>query len=70
MPADFGLYLWELFTDDDTITTLFTWFVLGGFSMALFVMPRWQEEEMARAREEEATRAVKPAPAETLRKAA
>lgn len=70
MPADFGQYLGELVTDDDTITILFTWFVLGGTCFALFVMPKWQDEERARAREEEAARAVTPTPVVELRKAA
>lgn len=70
MPADFGLYLWELVTDDDTITIFFTWFVLGSVCTALSVMPKWQDEERARAREEEAARAVRPTPVVELRKAA
>lgn len=70
MPADFGQYLWEVIIDDDTFAMLFTLLVLGALSFAVSVLPRWQEEEIAQAREEEAARAVKPTPAEELRKAA
>lgn len=56
--------------DPYLITMLFTGLVIGGLSFALSVMPRWQDKERARAREEEAARAVKPASVRELRKAA
>lgn len=71
MPADFGQYLWDAFVANErTYTMLLTMLVLGCLSFTFSVLPRWQEEEIARAREEEAARAIKPTPAEELRKAA
>lgn len=70
MPADFTLFLWELFTSEHLITILFTMLVIGGTCMALSVLPRWQDEEALAARKEEAARVAKPTPVEELRKAA
>lgn len=71
MPADFGQYLWDAFiANERTYTMLLTMLVLGALSFSFSVLPRWQEAERAQAREEEAARAVKPRPAEELRKAA
>jgi hypothetical protein len=41
----------ELLTNTRLITGLFTWFVQGAFCFAVFVLPRWQEAEVARVKE-------------------
>lgn len=56
--------------DPYLITILFTGFVLGAVCFGMSVMPRWQDQERARAREKEAAQAMKPTPVVELRKAA
>ncbi|MDE2059422.1 MAG: hypothetical protein KGL31_02180 [candidate division NC10 bacterium] len=58
--------------DPYLITILFTGLVIGAACFGLSVMPRWQDEERARARarEEETARTAKPTPVVELRKAA
>lgn len=52
------------------ITLGFITYVLGVGSLAMFVLPRWQDAEAAPAKKAETTRAVKPTPVVGLPRAA